>query len=126
MDEYIGIIIVVLFTGLAAVCRLIAGSLNHERIRKYVGESGGTVHRIEWTPFGPGWLGDRNPIYHVLYRDREGTEHDAYCKTSMWAGVYFTRDEIKRKAATKRSSTLEEENRRLREEIKRLERDKYR
>ena len=78
---------------LAVLIRLIAGSLDRERIRKYVEDRGGTILEIRWDPFGPGWFGSRNErIYAVSYRDCDGNTHDAHCKTSLWSGVYFTDD----------------------------------
>ena len=79
-----------------------------------------------WEPFGPGWFGEQegNRIYAVRYLDRDGNEHEAHCKTSMWTGVYFTEDRIVKHAgrADGQQSSLEEENRRLREEVERLRR----
>ena len=53
------------------------------------------------------------------YLDRDGNEHLAYCKTSMWTGVYMTRDEIVRygDAGDRKVESLADENRRLREEL---------
>ncbi len=116
------LLIIPLVIVMAVGFRLIAGVWNHARIRDYIEGLGGTVQQIEWVPFGPGWFGDKQPIYHVLYKDAGGDAHDAYCKTSMLAGVYFTRDEIVRKAAN-RPESLEEENRRLRAEIERMKRE---
>jgi len=74
---------------LAIVGRLIAGSMDRERIRRYIQERGGNVLDITWAPFGPGWFGARERIYSVCYRNSEGKTEDVYCKTSMWSGVYF-------------------------------------
>ena len=82
--------------------------------------------RANWSPFGPGWFGEKSDrIYRVRYLDADGNEHRAHCKTSMWSGVYFTRDEIVKYAdrPNEKAESLEKENRRLREEIERLKRD---
>ncbi|AWM42377.1 hypothetical protein C1280_24910 [Gemmata obscuriglobus] len=106
--------------------RLAAGGMDHDRIRQYVEERGGKVLDSSWSPFGPGWFGEKSDrIYGVRYLDRDGNEHEAHCKTSMWTGVYFTEDRIVRYAerpapATDTMTSLEAENRRLREELERL------
>jgi hypothetical protein len=110
---------------IAIVIRLAAGGLDHDRVRQYVESRGGRVIEANWSPFGPGWFGEKSDrIYAVRYLDRDGNEHQAYCKTSMWTGVYFTEDRIvtyaDRPAGEKPS--LEEENRRLREELDRMRR----
>ena len=80
---------------IAIAIRLVVGSMDHHRIEQYVGERGGTVLYSNWSPFGPGWFGEQSDrIYGVIYLDKDGNEHEAHCKTSMWAGVYFTEDRI--------------------------------
>jgi hypothetical protein len=64
----------------------------------------------------------------VRYADRDGNERTAICKTGMFTGVYFTDDQIVRYGgppelpAQSRMAELEEENRRLREELERANR----
>ena len=54
---------------------------------------------VYWAPFGPGWFGEKSDrIYAVRYLDAEGNEHEAHAKTSLWTGVYFTEDEVVRRA----------------------------
>ena len=119
--------VVPLFIGIAIVFRLIAGGFDHSRVREYVESRGGQVLEANWAPFGPGWFGEKSDrLYAVRYLDQDGNEHQAHCKTSMWTGVYFTEDQIVRyadRAETPRSS-LEEENRQLREELDRLRRER--
>lgn len=114
---------------LAIVIRLAAGGMDRDRIEQYVRDRGGKVLDSNWDPFGPGWFGEKSDrIYGVRYLDRDGNEHEAHCKTSMWTGVYFTEDRIVRYAerptepAAASESALEAENRRLREEVERLRR----
>jgi len=104
--------------------RLIAGSMNHKRITQYIESLGGHIENIEWKPFGPGWFGEKSQvIYRVLYVDSQGAHHDAYCKTSLFTGVYFTEDIITRLSPRARQTvSLEEENRRLRRELEDLKR----
>jgi len=109
----------------AIVFRLGAGSMDHNRLRSYVEERGGEVIEINWAPFGPGWFGgNKERIYHVRYLDRDGNEHEAYAKTNMWSGVYFTEDRIVRYGKPpideEEVESLEEENARLRAELDRL------
>ena len=108
-----------------AICfRLIAGSMNHKRIRQYIESLGGHVENIKWKPFGPGWFGEKSQvIYRVLYVDSQGAHHDAYCKTSLFTGVYFTEDIITSQSPhARQTESLEEENRRLRLELETLKR----
>src|SRR2546425_905619 len=116
-------LVVPLFIVLAIAIRLVAGGFDHNRVSQYVESQGGKVISANWSPFGPGWFGDKhNRIYEVRYVDRDGNEHHAYCKTSMLTGVYFTEDRIVAHArgGKPQPSSLEEENRRLRAELDRL------
>ena len=94
-----------------------------------IDERGGTVLYSNWSPFGRGWFGEQSDrIYGVRYLDKDGNEHEAHCKTSMWTGVYSTEDRIVRyaerstPASNRTASTLEAENRRLRRELERIRR----
>ena len=122
MGPEAGLLLVPLFIAIAIGIRLFAGVLNHERIKEYIANKGGTVTEIQWSPFGPGWFGEKSDaIYEIEYRDRDGSIHVAYCKTSMFSGVYITEDKIVKAVQQPQSSvSLEEENRRLREELRRL------
>lgn len=121
---------------IALVFRLLAGGLDHDRVKRYVEQGGGELIQANWAPFGPGWFGEKSDrIYEVRYIDRDGNERLAHCKTSMLSGVYFTQDRIVRHAErdeqakleapasrSTRNESLEAENRRLREELERLKR----
>ena len=116
------------FAGIAAlvvIIRLIAGSFDGERVERYVAQNGWELVDRSWAPFGPGWFGEQDArIYQIVYRDQQGNLHRAHVKTSMLSGVYFTNDEIvevSQPAAHSRETSLEEENRRLRERIRELE-----
>ncbi len=135
----------------ALVARLIAGSLDGSRIADYLQGKGAVLVSRRWTPFGKGWFGsEKERIYAICYRDRDGHEHQATCKTSLFAGVYLTEDRVVREGraplpertapirrplptgadpvspplsdgdAAIRIARLETENRQLREEIDRL------
>lgn len=128
------ILIVPVFILIAIVTRMMAGGMDHDRIRQYVEQRGGRVIDSNWSPMGPGWFGEQTDrIYGVRYVDRDGHEHEAHCKTSMWSGVYLTEDRIirRREAAAltpmptpTTADALAEENRRLREEVGRLRRER--
>lgn len=110
---------------LVIAIRLAAGGMDRSRIERYVEERGGKVLDAAWRPFGPGWFGEKSDrIYEVRFRDKDGNEHAANCKTSLWTGVYFTHDEIVKHVAqpeaTGSASALEAENQRLREQIERM------
>jgi len=107
----------------AIILRILVGHFDQKRIRKYVRRRRGRVLHCRWAPFGPGWLGEKSDrIYVVRYIDLDGNTHVSHCKTSMWTGVYFTRDNIAKHSARVDVNTepLAEENRRLREELERL------
>ena len=92
--------------------RLLAGRLNHHRIREYVANQGGKVLAITWEPFGIGWFGEKDSaIYEVRYRDREGNVHVAHRKTSMFSGVYFTHDGIVNRASPKPADARQPDHR---------------
>ena len=116
-------LLIPLVIAIAVGVRLFAGVLNHERIKDYIKSEGGSVIEIRWSLFGPGWFASQSDvIYRVRYRDRDGNERHAYCKTGILSGVYLTEDKIVGVAKPQPQSnvSLEEENRRLREEIRHL------
>lgn len=126
------VVIIVLVIAVAIVIRLVAGGMDHDRVRQYVESRGGRVIDAYWAPFGKGWFGEKNDrIYGVRFVDADGNEHEASVKTSLFSGVYFSEDRIVRRAdrggddaeasaGDERAEALEAENRRLREELERL------
>jgi hypothetical protein len=76
--------IVVVFGG-----RILAGSLDHDRIRQYIRKAGAKVIDTNRLPYGPGWFGSTERIYEVKYETRDGKMHTATCKTSMFADIYW-------------------------------------
>jgi len=124
MESWVILIPIVIV--ITVIIRLAAGGMDRDRIREYIASLGGQMLETRWSPLGPGWFGSKHHrIYTVRYLDRNGNEHRAYCKTSLFTGVYFTHDEIVKpaKQAGDKTGFLEEENRRLREALERLERD---
>ena len=125
--EFAVLLVILVVICIALGFRLLAGSMDRERIRGYVEDRGGKVIETTWAPFGPGWFGgNKERIYQVRYLDHDGNVHEAYARTSMWTGVYFTEDQITQHAKTpideEEVESLEQENRRLREELARLKR----
>ena len=121
-------IVIPLIVGVIVVVRVIAGSMDRQRIAEYVETRGGKVIEVNWAPFGPGWLsGNKERIYEIRYCDDEGNIHLAFARTNMWSGVYFTEDRIIRRARPtvdlEHVESLEEENARLRAELERLKRN---
>ncbi|MEZ4699457.1 MAG: hypothetical protein R2834_03925 [Rhodothermales bacterium] len=121
MDTYtiIAVLLVVLL-----VYRLIAGSLEGNRVKEYIGSQGGELLESKWSPFGRGWFGEKSDrIYEIRYRDRTGSLHEATVKTSMFSGVYLTEDRIVQPGnlSTPTLPDLERENARLRQRIAELE-----
>jgi hypothetical protein len=118
------ILIIVLAVVFAIVIRLAHCDSDHDRIRQYVEANGGKLIDAKWMPLGPGWIdAGENRIYEVHYSDKEDNQHRAYCKTSGWSGVCFTENVTEQRAEPKKDQhSLEEENRRLREELEELKR----
>jgi len=121
-----GLGIFVALVAVATLIRLAMGGIDRSRVRSYVESRGGRLLDARWAPFGPGWFGERSDrIYEVRYLDKDGNEHVAHCKTSMWTGVYFTEDRVVGRSSETDSGAsamdaLEVENRLLREELERL------
>jgi hypothetical protein len=94
--EPIGFILAIV--AIAVVGRLLAGSMDGDRIERYVRQRGGRILTRQWAPFGRGWFGERNDrIYEIEYEDRNGDRRRATVKTSLWSGVYLTDDQIIRR-----------------------------
>jgi len=112
------------FLVLAIVLRLLAGAFDGGRVEGYLEEKGCTLVEKHWSPFGPGWFGEKDSrIYRIVYRDPNGNLHEAYAKTSMLSGVYLTHDRIIRSASPEPRSLDDEKERLLRRlaEIERLQ-----
>ena len=118
---------------LAVLIRFAAGSSDDGRIRDSIEQQGGKIRSINWSPFGRGWFGSKNErIYEVVYEDAQGKVHQAYCKTSMFSGVYWTDDKIVESPITMDSQSgsdpgteaddnnLVAENKRLKAELERM------
>jgi hypothetical protein len=125
--EVFFLLVVPIVIGVVILFRVLAGIMDRDRIRGYVETRGGKIIVATWAPFGPGWLGgNKERIYRVRYLDHDGNVHEAYARTSMWTGVYFTEDQVihraKPPADEDEVELLEEENRRLRKEVERLKR----
>lgn len=100
-----------------------AGAFDTDRIAEHFNKDGREFISKEWAPFGKGWFGEKSDrIYIVKYKDNDGHLHQAYCKTSMFSGVYITDDQIieYNSQATTDAEALKEENEKLKEEIKEL------
>jgi hypothetical protein len=119
------LLVVVAIVFLALVFRLVAGGMDHGRIHGYISERSGRAIHVHWNPFGKGWFGEKNArIYQVRYEDADGNIHQATCKTSLLAGVFFTEDQIVSRTcetnASSREAQLEQENRQLRQQLEQL------
>lgn len=123
-----GIFFMVLFFIL--FIRLIAGVFDYDRVAEDIEAKGGKLISKEWSPFGKGWFGEENDrIYKVRYLDKDDNEHEAYVKTSMFGGVYFTDDQIVKysdkikkddNSPDKEKLELKAENERLKAELEKL------
>ena len=101
--------------------RLVAGAFDADRVEQYVQDRGWELVDRSWDPFGPGWFGEKDSrIYEIVYRDQDGQLHRAHVKTSMFSGVYLTKDRIVDPGEAE-PSDLEHENARLKQRIAALE-----
>ena len=112
---------------LVIIIRLFAGSLDKDRVDEYISSRGGKMIEKNWNPFGKGWFGSEHErIYELKYEDKDGNIHQATCKTSALAGVYFTEDIItehnNKTESIDRETQLELENQKLKKEIEELKR----
>jgi hypothetical protein len=88
-------VLIILFIGLGIGLWVFSMSLDKSRITDYVQQRGGRIVSISWAPFGKGWFGEKEErIYEVVYYDKDGKQHFATCKTSLWTGVYWTDDRV--------------------------------
>lgn len=119
----------VLLFGLALIIlfKLLTGSGDEQRIRKWIESKGNTVRSIQPHPIGAeGWLGEEGErFYAVDYEDDQGVEHRATVKTDRLQGVWWT-DVAPEGAADEESTAgnLSEENARLRAKLEALRRAK--
>jgi hypothetical protein len=107
--------------------RLLIGGIDRGRVERYIERKGGKLLDASWAPFGPGWFGEKEErIYRVVYQDQDGRRHEAHCKTSMLTGVYLTNDVVvdERESPPSTTAALQEENRRLRDEVERLKKER--
>jgi hypothetical protein len=118
------VLIIAGVVALLFVIRLMHGQRDRERINIHLESRGCTLIDARWRPFGPGWAGGRwDRIYEVHYEDESGNGHHAFCRTSGWSGVWFTEDQVTEPAVPASDEiSLEEENRRLRDEVEQLKR----
>jgi hypothetical protein len=116
-------IIALLLVAVVVGIRLIAGSLDGDRIEAYVRDRGGKLRSRRWTPLGKGWFGESSDrIYAIEWEDRDGNRRAATAKTSMFTGVYLTEDRIVRRRSDRdeKAADAASEVERLREENARL------
>jgi len=134
LAAFAGVTFTILFLGLicAGVLKLTA-KFDFDRIRSYIQSRGGHLQfcrRCE-APFSL-FTRDHQRHYEVCYADAVGQEHRVVCKTSLFSDVYFTGDCIIAGAKptppplpaarpdVASLKILQEENRQLREEVRRL------
>jgi hypothetical protein len=109
----------------AITIRVISGFLDGKRIKRHIAQQGWKLLSYGWDPLGPGWFGERDSrIYQLYYRDKIGNVHHAHVKTSMLSGIYLANDSIVQKAPGTGQEALANENKKLREYIKKLEGEK--
>ena len=98
------------FLLIALPIRFLLGVCDHHRVAEYFEERVCELLKMKWEPFGPGWWARGSRIYKVSYCDAEGSIHVAYSKTSIWGGVYLSRDRIVRTSSQHLDSPSSSEN----------------
>lgn len=72
--------------------------LDKVRISAYLESKKFQYVDAKWRIFGHGWLGESseggNRIYRIRYLDPAGNTWEAWAKTKMFSGVYFSLEEI--------------------------------
>lgn len=126
-----GAVFVWLFVGIAIIVgiRLLAGHWDRERIKADLVRRGARVDEIAWSPFGKGWFGEKGDrIYRVSFIPAAGPHRTAWCKTSMWSGVFWSDEtdvfgvpESSPREASDENARLRAENERLRQELEATE-----
>ncbi|PQO39259.1 hypothetical protein C5Y96_05220 [Blastopirellula marina] len=92
------VLVIAAFALVVGIClRLLSGKLDRRRVEYFVNGRGDKLLSIQWAPFGPWALGERSGVYQIRYLDKEGCEHQAYVKTSLINGVWFSEDRIIRR-----------------------------
>lgn len=93
----IPLLILVLVIAICVLLALHIDRLNRKRIREQVSAKGGKVFETRLSLFSENRQGKRDfALYRVRYRDRDGNEHRATCKSGERAKVEFLRDTIVR------------------------------
>jgi hypothetical protein len=68
----------------------ITSNWDRQRIINDANNNGWTIKTIEWEPFGPGFLGEKNDrIYSVRFINENDIAQTRFCKTSVLSGVYW-------------------------------------
>ncbi len=77
------------------ITHLLTRYFDTDRIERHIHSLQGTMISKSWEPFGKRWFGsDSDRIYKVRFLDMYDNVHEAYVKTSLFGGVYFTDDKI--------------------------------
>lgn len=80
-----------------------ADKLDRRRVEYFVNGYGNKLLEIKWAPFGPWAFGEHSRVYKIRYLDKDGCEHQAYAKTSLMSGVFFSEDRIIRQPSHSKS-----------------------
>jgi hypothetical protein len=117
------------------ICLAFAGH-DKSRVRENLQAQGATVVSLRRNYLLMDWFVEREfRSYHVHYRDRNGWEHGAVCKTTRGGAIFYADDKIvsepnagsapspavgQTSELDERIRDLEAENRRLKEELRRV------
>jgi hypothetical protein len=129
-------IIVPLLAILAVLLWFMNRSMDQDRIRGWLEVRGNKILESKLLPSQKDWWSQTlERQYEVRYLDGDGHEHFATCVTGLFKGIVWIDDKFLRYAdqvegipmpgkTDVKPPTLEEENRRLREEVERLQKEK--
>lgn len=114
-------IAVLAFLSAVLLLRILTTLIDHFRIRRSLRKSSFQIQSIRWSPFGRGWTSSHGErIYKVHYLDNLGIEHTAYCKISLFSGIYWSLKQSSKQQLQEMVNQLRIENAELKAEIQRL------
>ena len=89
-DLIVMLIVLTVIIGIILWRIFIIGPMDRRRIMDDARSKGWNIKSITWSPFGPGWIGEKNDrIYSVEFTNKNGKASRKYCKTSVFSGVYW-------------------------------------
>ena len=75
---------------LAILFRIVLHFCDKSGVARAAPDKGWKHVSVDWAPFAPGWFFEQGERHcRVDYSDENGVLREAYCKTSMFTGLYW-------------------------------------